>query len=530
MSAHKLIITLSLLAIIFTTLFVNITPASAEAKKCTTAGNCPLTAENFNDKINADNTLEDMIHGTMCKLAGGSNLEKCLASQNGKLALFDRLPDGGAIGGVTNLTVAMYNPPVSSVEYLASLGESIGLSPKPAYAQSVSGSGNGIIKPILKIWTVTRNIAYLAFIVIFIVVGVMVMLRQKISQQTVVSIQQALPGLIIGLILVTFSYFLAALLVDIAFVSMRVVAYIFDQAGSNAFGNSGQMIQMANDSSVFQLFSTTTGGVWDSRDSLQATISNFTSSSTIKPLAQLIPVIVGTIAGLLIAGPWGLLGGLVGGAIGSAASGGTDWIYSQILSLILIIALFVQMFRLLFQLIGAYLQILINTIMGPFFILSSSLPGRGGGINNWIKAILANTLIFPAVFAMFLFAGLILGTAPGDWTVTPPLFGGMSADLLRVILAYGIILATPKIPDVIRQAFKVQGQEGLAGAAIGGFMGGYGIGSFAATQGYQRFWRGGAKPNEPARGPIAAPIRAAWRGATGRGRAATGQGGPSTTP
>src|SRR3989344_3291443 len=125
--------------------------------------------------------------------------------KDGGLALYDKLPSGGALGGLSNVMMAMYtNPPTSTHEYLADLGTNLGII-QPVFAQ-VGGSGNGVIEPVLKMWQISRNLAYFLFVIVFLVTGFMIMFRAKINPQTVISIQVALPGLIVGLILVTFSY------------------------------------------------------------------------------------------------------------------------------------------------------------------------------------------------------------------------------------------------------------------------------------------------------------------------------------
>src|SRR3989338_2336972 len=134
--------------------------------------------------------------------------------------------------GVLGVTLSMIGevistPPIRSSEFIANFGEQLGI--KSAHAQ-VGGSGSGVLAPIFKLWEVSRNIAYLAMIIIFIIVGLMVMFRQKLNPQTVVSIQMALPGLVIGLVMITFSYFLASLISDIAFVGTNVVGYYFSLA------------------------------------------------------------------------------------------------------------------------------------------------------------------------------------------------------------------------------------------------------------------------------------------------------------
>lgn len=463
---------------------------SAAGIPCNDKEGCKLEATSFNDKVNMDNSLQNVIHGGLCIVAAQSPYNTCLAyTKNEGPKLFAKIPTGGAMGEVLGLTMAMYNPPVSTTEYLASIGENIGISSKPVYAQSVTGSGEGIIRPVLRIWQVFRNIAYIAFILVFIVIGLMIMFRQKINPQTVISAQQALPSLIIGLLLVTFSYFIAALLVDTSFLGMRLVTEIFVNAldaparHGNSFGNADQLRQLVNNSNIFSLFSSTVGVIWKENGNTASGITNLVTNGTgLGAFAAFIPALIGAIVGSLIAfGPGTIIGAIVGGASTPIASN----IVSGLISFILIIALLIQMFRLLFSLIGTYIQILINTITGPLQLLFASIPGRGGGIGGWIKSILANALVFPAVFALFLFAGAILGdTNPADWQVSPPLFGNLSSELLRLILAYGIILGSPVVPDMVRKAFNVKPLEGFDKAALGGFMAGWGTASGGLSRGY----------------------------------------------
>ncbi len=149
--------------------------------------------------------------------------EKCIVlGAGGKIFGFNNSPEMGLFAYIDKAISAMYtHPPTSGTLYLANLGTNLGLVDE-AYAQSIGGTGDRVLFPVIKLWQVARNVSYIAFILVFITIGLMIMFRQKISQQATVSAQAAIPGLVIGLVLITFSYFIAALIVDFSFITMKL--------------------------------------------------------------------------------------------------------------------------------------------------------------------------------------------------------------------------------------------------------------------------------------------------------------------
>src|SRR5690606_25281628 len=89
------------------------------------------------------------------------------------------------------------------------------------------GLGFSSLDPILDTWKAFRNVAYLFYVIMFLVIGFMIMFRQKISSQAVVTAQQALPKIIISLIAVTFSYALAGLMIDAMYLIMYLIVGLF---------------------------------------------------------------------------------------------------------------------------------------------------------------------------------------------------------------------------------------------------------------------------------------------------------------
>ncbi|MBI2596403.1 hypothetical protein HYW46_06780 [Candidatus Daviesbacteria bacterium] len=458
------------------------------------AGTTPAAAP-WNAQNQSNFTSQTLQHAILCDLVFMSPLGRCVGFEKDpskkdgvKVSLYG--PQfGGALGSLTNMAVALYQPPTSTVYYLADVAKGFGII-TPAYAQ-VTGSGAGIIEPVKKLWEVMRNFAYLAFIIIFLAIGFMIMFRQKLNAQTVLTVQAALPGLVLSLILVFLSYFIAAFLIDLAFLSVQILAWLFIQNGlANSFGDAAGIQSLAQNSNILELFKNSfrfeafgevTGGV-------SGTVNSVFGGSAAGPnaLAIIIPAIIGSVIAFFIFPPGGLvaLGVTAGG--GAAAGLLAPLIIGLLVPLILIIALAIQFFKLLFKLIMAYVMLLVTTILGPLLILVSAVPGKGTSLSFWWKNLLGNALVFPAVFGTFLFAGMILATDPSAWKASPPLFGGLSTELLRLIIAYGIILGTPAVPDMVKKMIGAGdlGEIGKTGAA--GFFAGFGVGKGAGTAGVNR--------------------------------------------
>lgn len=490
---------------------------------------CTITSTNYRAPQHIDYTFNNLLaHWVPCVTEGqpldGTPCQVTVTQIDQKTGLLkstpmiaNKLEGGGALGALQFLSLAMYtNPPIQTAEYLAYVKNHFQV--KPAYAQ-VGGSGANVLTPILVLWQMTRNIAYLIMIIIFLIVGFMIMLRKKINPQTVISVQQAIPGLIISLILITFSYFIAALLVDLAFIGSMLVGKIFEN--SNIIGPGYQDV-LAN-RTVLDIFSVFTGmGRPAEFDTAIGSILTTVGGGIVGQIVTILATVLGCqIGGALTSGlpvVGGVLGCVGGGALLFGAASNTDiaqMVLSVLVYAVLIVALLIAMFRLLFKLISNYLSIIVLTIIAPLQFLFGALPGNQGVYTNWIKSMLANVLSFPAVFLTFLFAAFLLG--PGTIPLLDirqgvdfptgsalPLMGGFPGSLIKLLLAYGVLLASPNIPDLVAGALKVDNKAGqafvggAAGNLIGGATFGWGLGQRASNI----FWAGGARPGEPPRGVL----------------------------
>lgn len=459
-------------------------------------------------------------HAMSCILIGQSPIAPCLEYKmvkdaTGAVRSVPYLSSVNTSNGVLGISLSMIGevistPPIHSSLFLANLGEQIGI--KSAHAQ-VGGSGSGVLAPIFKLWEVSRNISYLVMILIFIIVGFMVMFRQKLNPQTVVSVQLALPGLVIGLVMITFSYFLAALISDMAFVGTNVVGYYFSLAQGPSTPPAGIIDNTNTERNVLSIFSKYTNFMdKDTLNNVYQQIKPFLDNPAIpdfdiknkdhwanpqfdgKSATELMSkfILFQVLSPLSQA-----LGGL-GTTINVLATlGSGDSNIGTALSLVATFVLIYSMFKLLLRLIQNLLSIIFLTIAAPFYFLATSLPGKQSLLPNWFFNMLCNVLAFPAVFGVFYFVAFMLGpTNPNNelfqittgagitGTSTFPLLGGLTNDFLNRLLAFGALVALPSIPDIICRAVGKPGQLGaLAAGAVGGAM--------AAGQRYQGQATGG---------------------------------------
>lgn len=487
--------------------------------------------------IYTDLLMHNMFHSISCLILGGSVIgQPCVTYRitqdaQGAIQTIPMLSQtdlsGGVLGTTGSLVGSLYsNPPIRTVEYLGSLNKQLGLV-KEANAQ-VIGSGAVVLNPVLTLWQVSRNIAYIVMIIIFVVIGLMVMFRQRINPQTVITAQSAIPGLIIGLILITFSYFGAALITDTAFIGVDLVGYYFGSAIGSTDERLTQKLKLENVLSIGSPFAgkLNNNQIQNIADQIigklegpQNPLNMLAPQNVIKITLGLMAYQVGAavgaagggllsaillataanpatapiVAGAAVAAPGAaavgvgaaaaaapiaaaVMGPLVGTAFGGIAYAFPAFVLGIALYLAAIFAVLYAIFKLLLSLINTYLAIIFLTVTAPFHFLAASLPGRQGIAVDWARNMLCHILTFPAVIAVFYFAAYLLGNneiqAFGvnsqlditSTTGTLPLFGGLDLSFIRVLLAFGAILATPKIPEIVCRAV---GKPGASGQLIG---------------------------------------------------------------
>lgn len=321
---------------------------------------------------------------------------------------------GGIIGATQKATIAMYTPPASGVEYIAqSVNSFFG---KPAYAEDPknplpNGFGFGKLQGILNLWKLFRNAVYGLISLVFISIGIMIMLRVKISPQASVTVQSSIPKLITTLILVTFSYAIAGLIIDFSYVIMGLAISLIKPAGE-----------------------------------ISTLIAMDFNSFTWNYLGQMINGGLLWGLGLLLTIIFGILGGLsggVGGAILGVISGGTIILFFIVKNLL----------KFFLGLAKCYITLLVKIITGPLEIGMGSIPGSKTNFSSWFIGVVANVAVFPISIIFIVFAIEIIETISGGFTTTwVPNLLPIASQYLKPILGMVCLSILAKLPDTVPEA------------------------------------------------------------------------------
>ncbi|MBI4059091.1 hypothetical protein HY404_02500 [Candidatus Microgenomates bacterium] len=345
----------------------------------------------------------------------------------------------GAIPATGNAIAGMVtHPPASGVSYLADLGRRMNIV-QPAYAQT--GFGFNAINPFQMAWSATRNFTYLLFVIAAVGFGVAIMLRTKISPQAVITIQSALPRIVIALIFVTFSYAIVGFIIDLTYLGFGLLVFGLHSTGLTVIIDPSARYQEYTSAGFAQtigfISSQGMGGAWNIAQGLGGLSAGIGAAiagilAAVVLLLTKIPSAAGTVLTL-------------GQAIGAVASP-----FLPVL-LMLILAVLFFLIRVLFALARSYLLLLFYLILAPLFILWGAI--RGEGIwNSWLRGVLANVLVFPTVGIIIFLTGVLIelvGQAGGAlWT--PPYVGG-GATIIQGMIGLGAVMLLPTIPDIINQ-------------------------------------------------------------------------------
>ncbi len=350
----------------------------------------------------------------------------------------------GALPFAAEMMAGLYaHPPASGIAYVEDAARRFNIV-QPAYAQT--GTGFNALSPLLPIWKAFRDFAYAFFAVVFIAIGLAIMFRMKLDPRTVLTLQSAIPRIVVALLLVTFSYAIAGFMVDLIYVLLSLVILMFGRAGADV-PHFQQMYL--------------TGGFGALMGSLWGIVGGGTTA-LFSGLGALGGFLVYTFSAIPFAS------GLVG-VLGIGAG---------VFLLIITITILYIFFKVFMDLLRAYIGIIIAVVLGPLQICLGVIPGFPG-FGAWIKGLFTNVLIFVGVgFVLMLGQTIInLGFTNNLWH--PPLLagGGAAAAIIPVLISIGILQVVHQVPEAVRQMMAGRPPEFTAGQAFGSTIGAPAAGS-----------------------------------------------------
>ncbi|MEK7165422.1 MAG: hypothetical protein AAB874_01270 [Patescibacteria group bacterium] len=349
--------------------------------------------------------------------------------------------NGSVLGFLGNSVASIYaNPPASTHTYLADLGQRAGIV-KPAYAQ---GIGFGGLTPILPVWRAFRNISYGFLILVLVMIGFMVLFRAKIDPRTVVSIQSALPRVVITLVLITFSYAIAGLLIDAMYLTILFMITAVGSALPSGYASLTDVISYYTGGGVWALMSAMWS--WEGVNALTSFIGGV-------PLNLISGIAATLLVGVPLAftplAPFAIPAGAAAGAAGLAVP-------NVLVALIVLIAVIFAMFRVFILLITAYIQIIFSIIFAPLQLMIGAIPNVDM-FGTWVRGVIANLAVFPITIAMLLLGAILTHSTASQGNLwVPPGLGGNQAEGVAAVIGLAIMLTIPNVAGAVKEMLKVK--------------------------------------------------------------------------
>lgn len=378
----------------------------------------------------------------------------------------------GLLGTSTKMATAFYQPQASGVEYIAQVKNNF--LGKPTYAQGVAFKSGESLQPLLPLWKILRNVIYALASVIFIVIGIMIMLRVKISPQAVITLQNSIPKLVTSLVLVTFSYAIAGLIIDLSYWIQGMVLMIFFSA--KGIGLDSSLFTGAKWANLIPVDLIGTNSFYNFKNLANAdfvTLSMLANATVPGGSMLALGGLVGQVVlGSIIGGLGGLFGSGVGGAL-NWGGGAIGWLVGAVGGVVLMIVLFIiiaiWLIKLFFGLLTAYVTIIIQIITAPIMIGIGAFPNSKAGFSSWLINLISKVAVFPVVLIAVVFINYIIDNVAGIDLWRPSLLntGALGGGaVIRAAIGLAGLAMISKLPNLVPEAIFML-KPSAFGKAIG---------------------------------------------------------------
>lgn len=409
------------------------------------------------------------------------------------------------VGMLSQLIVLPYkNPPASGIYWAYSGLQNAGFIPKTYAAE---GLGFASLKPLQNLWKAFRDIAYMVLVLVLIAIGFMIMFRMKLNPQTVISVENALPKIVIALILITFSFAIAGFLIDLM--------YIMITLGIAAIGNRGNLYNVTEMQNKYlnAPFNEIVGSMFPYQNNATLPIIGNNTGNTV----------AGGIASMMALGQafTNLLPDFINQVLRSAvavvflivifkpfiwnpivdvsrelsnAFGGVGAVISVIIDIIVLIVfpltglaigysllpivlaalisitVLALFFRIFFLLLATYLKVLLLVVFSPIFMLFEAIPGKSA-FSYWLKQLFAEIITFPVIILIFLVTYVIVNTPATVGALwQPPFLTDINPNAFTLLLGFAIMFQAPDFVKLVKEMLGVKDMP--FGLNLGTFFGG----------------------------------------------------------
>lgn len=281
-----------------------------------------------------DNTCDLAVKSVACVESG--NVEGCTLRPVGS--------SNSTLLGITSTTRALATEdviPVYFAHYFRDQVKNVPIVGAKVYAQDSYTDIFGA-ELALAVWKVFRNMALGLMSIFLIFIGIMIIMRKKVDPRTVLTLQAALPKVVISMVLIVFSFAIGALFIRFVPAARGMAETI----------------------------------ITDVTGSLSVTNTNSPETTFLVSAFAIVGII-----GAFAAGP-GIAIGLITAFLGPLTA--IAW---------LVILIMVYLKTLLI-----YVRMLLNTVTAPFQFAMGAIPGNDAMIINWFKKMLAWLISIPAMF------------------------------------------------------------------------------------------------------------------------------------
>jgi hypothetical protein len=362
--------------------------------------------------------------------------------------------------------------------------------------EEVTKSGYNYLKDYLhldSVWKMFRNIAYVFFIIIMIIAGFMIMFRKKLPGQVVVSLGNTLPQVILGIILVTFSFSIVGIVMDAGKFSMNVVSNVFVSAYEDAGVQwpeerivsveslgplANQAMQAAKREGlimrVVKKIPIFGERIVDLANSLGKTIVNtaFETFAVVFINMQLDTAIqedanIDAAPGVdVVLDPAVEVVELV---FDTTVLKTTQILLIPFLvrNIILLLVTLYASFKLFITMIATYLKLFMNVVFGPIQIAFGSLPGNFSMTTKWFKSVVANVLVFVGIHLiinLFSFLSMSIDTTKFNFFGNKGVFWPNWIISFEGVILIGGYLFASSMPKIINGMLQVEQSKEMAAA------------------------------------------------------------------